>query len=1031
MFQRVSFGVQDYYDLMAGFDFLPNSPTLMNAGLGNGTLSACFRFDVKDTMLGESGIMDVARKAAAVQKFGGGVGYDFSQIRPKGSPISTTHGKACGPIAVMKHMHSIAQMITQGGKREGAQMGILHADHPDIEEFIHSKDSDPQGLNTFNISVATPDRFFEAATSDHNSQEARLLSEIAESAWTTGDPGIYCIDTAERYNPTPWLGKLRGTNPCFTGDTLIAVADGRGSVSIKDLTSGGRDVPVYCSDSRGKVHVRYGRNPRITKYQAPVYNILFDDGSRVTTTKDHKFILSTGEVKEAGELVFGDSIAILVKKRAKFEEMISHSNSRSQEYYWMRSGNEKSWKLEHRLIANFVHGPIGYKIVVHHKDRDGLNNSIDNLEILSKKEHDALHSLDMMGDRNPVNRFPEKNPFRNKEVQKKIREEHHLGKKRTQETRNNISAAVRKAYSDEGHRRNLSNGVKAWFGLHRDIFEEGLAKRAVTKLNSLKALTDLPLSIIGNNVVVTKHCETCGIELILPFSKRERSYCSISCANKATHTKEYRERIVYSNHKVSSVEFAGYEDVYNLTVDEFHNLYIGGFISEDTKETTFINTRQCGEVPLLNDEPCNLGSINLTNFVLSNNNIDWARLESVAKTATRFLDTVLDNNTFPDPAITKAAYTTRKLGLGVMGWADMLALLRIPYDSEEAINLGTRIMHTIHDAAWCTSEELATEKGPFPGVYLHPEINDIEAYDQAMSGFYSGVNHRNQLEDLNLWRRNATVTCIAPTGTISIIVGCSSGIEPHFAIENERTMGDGTVLMEKIPVMSRLNGFRPKTAMNINYEYHIKHQVAFQEFTDLATSKTINLPKSATVEDIRNSFIMLWKLGCRGGTIFRDGCREGVLKDTSMAEEKHPEPNVRILPAHRVRVRTGHGTLYTTLTYKDDKPFEVFSNLGKAGGCDSAQLEAISRLISLAYRTGVPTAEIIKQLSGITCCPVWDEGNQVKSVADGLAWAISEATNEGKPVVESNHKEPCPDCGSSLTHQEGCVSCVACGYSRC
>lgn len=466
--KRISMGNDEYEnELIRPLNFLPNSPTLFNLGVpGGGTLSACFKFDVADNLNDLDGIMDTVNKAAAVTKFGGGVGYYIGFLRGKDEIVNSTHGKACGPVAVLKFYNQMGVMLTQSGKREAAQMGIMDVDHPDIREFIHMKDEDPQGLRTFNISVAITDAFMDKVLENPDGDEAALLREIAESAWRTGDPGVYFVDAAERDNPTPWVGRLTGTNPC-------------------------------------------------------------------------------------------------------------------------------------------------------------------------------------------------------------------------------------------------------------------------------------------------------------------------------------------------------------------------------------------GEVPLLNNEPCNLGSINVANFVSPVGGFAWRKLERVVRLATRYLDDVLDRNHFPDERITAAANHTRKLGLGICGWADALALSGIHYDSREAVTLLRLLMSFIRGIADDESYRLANIKGAAPCF-----------------------------ADTGIYKRNATTLCVAPTGTIAILMGASSGIEPHFLLEWDRYMGDGGVLRETIPVMDRLGDFVPHTAMEIDWQWHIKHQAAAQKYVDLAVSKTINLPNDATMEDIEAAYVAMWASGCKGGTVFRDGCRD-------------------------------------------------------------------------------------------------------------------------------------------------------------
>ena len=489
---RVSLGNEVYKrELIEPLNFLPNSPTLFNVDVpGGGTLSACFKFSVTDSMLdGNDGIMDTATKASMVIKWGGGVGYYLGDIRPKGAVVNSTHGKAMGPVAVLKFYHAMASMLTQSGKREAAQMGILPATHPDIAEFITCKDLDPQSLSTFNISVSLSDAFMEKAIaairSGESSPEGDLLRSMAKSAWRTGDPGVFFVDAAEHDNPTPWAGKLDGTNPC-------------------------------------------------------------------------------------------------------------------------------------------------------------------------------------------------------------------------------------------------------------------------------------------------------------------------------------------------------------------------------------------GEVPLLNNEPCNLGSINLRKFYANDKSsiVDYSQLERVVRLAVNYLDDVLDHNHFPVSAVSEAAFYTRKLGLGVCGWADLLALAGIRYDSVEAVKLLEQIMAFIRRVADEQSIILGAEKGIAP-CFVGTDIQ----------------------------YRNATRLCIAPTGTIAILMDASSGIEPHYLREWTRTTNEGMVLHERISVLDQTD-FEPPTAMEISWNWHVNHQATAQKHVDLAVSKTINMPNAATEQDILDAYIYMWESGCKGGTVYRDGCRDvQVLTSITQIEntDKCPE----------------------------------------------------------------------------------------------------------------------------------------------
>jgi ribonucleoside-diphosphate reductase alpha chain len=721
-----------FYDVMADLDFLPNSPTLMNAGTGRGTFSACFVLPVGDSM---ESIMDSARATAMVQKYGGGTGFSFSKLRPKGAPIATTHGKACGPVSVLQHYDDVSRMVTQGGKRDGANMGILSVHHPDIREFIHCKD-DGVSITRFNISVAVSDEFMKAyeqgtdynlyrPSEDPNQKEVvgtlnarEIMEEIVESAWKTGDPGLVFIDTINRANPTPHKGYLWSTNPC-------------------------------------------------------------------------------------------------------------------------------------------------------------------------------------------------------------------------------------------------------------------------------------------------------------------------------------------------------------------------------------------GEVPLLDWEACNLGSINVAKFWDDNRQeMDWERLRDVVRLTTRFLDNVVTTNSFPLDEIREAVDGNRKIGLGVMGWADLLIKRGIPYNSEEAIEFGETLMGFISHESDAMSEELAEERGPYPWFEGSP---------------------RQQEGGKPI--RNATRTCIAPTGTIAIIANASSGIEPLFSLAHYRTMGDGTVLPEiadEFQGVARDRGFWSAdlmdelasgasiqgrseipedvqrlfvTAMDIPETWHIRMQAAFQKGTDLAVSKTINLKNEATVDDIRSSYTLAYKTGCKGITIYRDGSRDWQVLSHKKEDETAAEPAVSAIPApkrrrlpderpsitHKFRVGEQEGYLTVGL-YDDGSPGEIFVNISREGSTVSGLMDAVALLTSVSVQYGVPLADIVRKMKNTRFEPSGMTGNPEIPTATSLLDYIyrwldkkfglgvngnghaypevtvttdAPSTGEKLPVVqdpedlgpaglaemESQVVEDsglgCPDCGALLTYAEGCLMCRSCGYNKC
>ncbi len=466
------------------------------------------------------------------------------------------------------------------------------------------------------------------------------------------------------------------------------------------------------------------------------------------------------------------------------------------------------------------------------------------------------------------------------------------------------------------------------------------------------------------------------------------------------------------------------------------------------------STNPCGEQPLLPYESCNLGSINLSRMLQTTNGsaeIDYVKLAKTVKIAVRFLDNVIDVNKFPLPQIEEMTKKTRKIGLGVMGFADMLIKLGIPYDSEEALTLAEKVMADISREATDASKELAKEREVFPA--FKGSVYDVP------DGF--GV-------------RNATRTTIAPTGTLSIIAGCSSGIEPLFALSYIRNILDGAQLVEVNPYfeeVAKSEGFYSKelmhqlatgtqlhtlegisdnikrlfvTAHEISPEMHIKMQAAFQKSTHNAVSKTVNFSQEATQEDIAKVYMMAHQEGLKGITIYRDRSREAQPLSTGPVEKAEegvltPRKRSKITSGITERVTTGCGYLYVTVNSDEQGICEVFSTLGKAGGCASAQLEATCRLISLALRSRVDVAKVVRQLRGIRCPSIaWEEGKAVLSCADAIASVLEKHTTgyDGKPKLEDyglakNLAGQCPDCGNLLVYQEGCFICPSCGYTKC
>ncbi|HJX69544.1 MAG TPA: vitamin B12-dependent ribonucleotide reductase [Dehalococcoidia bacterium] len=462
------------------------------------------------------------------------------------------------------------------------------------------------------------------------------------------------------------------------------------------------------------------------------------------------------------------------------------------------------------------------------------------------------------------------------------------------------------------------------------------------------------------------------------------------------------------------------------------------------------STNPCGEQPLLPYESCNLGAINLSQMLHQRKGkveIDYPKLARTVKLAVRFLDNVIEANKFPSPQIEEMTKKTRKIGLGVMGFADMLIQLGIPYDSGEALEIAEQVMHVILKEATEASVELAKERGVFPA--FEGSIYDVPGGPRL---------------------RNACRTTIAPTGTLSIIANCSSGIEPLFALSYIRTILEGEQLVEVNPYfeeVAKKEGFYTEelmrelsirgsvrgmdgvpewvqrlfvTAHDIAPQWHVKMQAAFQSATNNGVSKTVNFPQHATREDVAEVYRLAYQLGCKGITIYRDRSKESQVLSVSREKEIEalaPRRRARITTGFTERVSTGCGHIYVTVNKDEQGICEVFSSLGKAGGCASAQLEAISRLISLSLRSGIEVSSIVKHLRGIRCPSIaWEEGHAVLSCPDAIGSVLEKEIQGDSPRgnlegVAIGNLGQCPECGNHLVYQEGCFLCPSCGYTKC
>ncbi len=1052
-----------FFDLMWNQLFLPNSPTLMNAGTELNQLSACFVIPVEDSI---DGIFKALWDMAKVQKSGGGTGFSFSRLRPRGDIVKSTRGVASGPVSFMKIFDAATEQIKQGGKRRGANMGVLSVHHPDIEEFIKAKWEEGT-LRNFNISVAVTDRFMEALKKDEEYElinprtgevvrrvsARKIFNLIVEGAWRNGEPGMIFIDTINRYNPTPHVGQIEATNPCVTADTWVMTSEG--PKQVKDLIGTKFEAIVngqkWASDEKG--FFKTGTKE--------VYKLKTKEGFEVRLTANHLVLKVKRKTKngievewvEASKLKKGDKIVVN-----------NHRNLKG----WKGKYGEKEGYLIGLLIGD---GTL--KAII---SSWGDNRGAKTVRELAYTYAVSLpHRSDFKG----WIRVKGRNEYRiSLAYIKRIAIELGLypGKR--------VTEKLEKTSSDFyiGFLRGLFDADGTVIGNH----EKGISVRlAQSNLELLKVVQRMLLRLgIFSKIYHRRKAH----KKLLPDGKGKYKEYSIKDQYELVISKDnvllFYERIGFGDAEkreklerlikgykrklnkeffiatVEDVTFDGVEDVYDVSIPGINAFDANGFV-----------VHNCGEQPLLPYESCNLGSINVSKFV-KNGDIDWNRLKEVVWIATRFLDDVIDVNSYPLPEIEKMTKANRKIGLGVMGWADLLFKLGIPYDSEEALQLAEKLMKFIQEESHKASQALAEERGVFP-------------------------NWKGSVwEKKGIKMRNATTTTIAPTGTISIIAGCSSGIEPVFALAYKRTnILDGEEFFEINPIFEEvlrsrglyseeliakvaeegsIQGIKEipedirrvfKCALDIAPEWHVRMQAAFQKYTDNAVSKTINLPNHATKKDVEKAFLLAYELGCKGITVYRDGSREEqVLRIKKTEEEKkkakfrvptkyiEPRPRPKITTGRTIKTRTGCGSLFVTINEDEYGIAEVFVQLGKSGGCAASQTEAIGRLISIALRSFINPEVIVEQLKGIRCPSIgFDDGEIITSCADGVAKVLEkylkgefEKVKEVKgikPLTEfaEEKKEKktkiiggvCPECGNVLEYAEGCATCRFCGFTRC
>jgi ribonucleoside-diphosphate reductase alpha chain len=1052
---------EEFYELMAKRLFMPNSPTLMNAGREMGMLSACFVLPVEDSI---DGIFDAIKATALIQKAGGGTGFSFSRLRPKGDLVRSSGGTTEGPLSFIQVFSKATDAIQQGAFRRGANMGILRVDHPDIVEFIRFKD-DLGKIENYNISVAITNRFLAELAADpttpHQVQNPRtktwaklakknaegeptgepftvgeMWDLVIEHAWRTGEPGVVFIDRINEKNPIKNVGLIEATNPCVTADTWVHTANGPRQVS--DLV--GRP---FVARLQG-VDLASGSQGFFATGTKPVVCLEMVEGQHLRLTADHRIRRVTNlthnvesEWCAAGELRPGDEV-VLNDHRGLSEWEGAYTRDHGYRFGLAIASARSIHVVAGRAESGLMLAPV----------RDlarelGLEPGKESITPAMERASSAFSRGVLEG------------LF---ESDSSVQGNHEKG------------VSVRLTLSD----------LEVLRAAQRMLLRHGIA----SSLNVDRRRAQHELVIANDNLLRFRD--------VVGFSdtdKAVRLETLLAGYGRAMNRERFTAR-------VARVVEDGVETVYDVQVPGANAFDANGLVAHN-----------CGEQPLHPYDSCNLGSINLGEFVHGAGPgaaFDWDEFKAVVHTSTRFLDNVIEVNRYPLPQIDQMSKTTRRIGLGVMGFADALYKLGLGYDTAEGCRFGEEVMRVLNDTSHDASEELAVERGVFPAW----DGSDWQARGRRL--------------------RNSYTTTIAPTGTISIIAGCSGGIEPMFSLAFLRqvmkdTKGRPTILREVNHVFeatAKERGFFSEelvddisskgtlqhrdevpsdvkrvfvTAHDIAPHWHMQMQAAFQKHCDSSISKTINFSHEAKAEDVREIYDLAVALDVKGVTVYRDGCRdvqpmalkgsqrkadasvapatESTLADTSFVMmgngDLQPIRLPEIMPSLRIRQMTPFGNMHVKVAvdFAAGREREVFAQLGKGGDVANSDLEAICRLLSLWLRSNGSLDTALKQLEGIgSSLTVPTKDGRIMSLADGLARSLRRylaakkefglealllgkvpaqalADFENAPKAASRataaqkqseqYKLKCPSCSSTLAFEEGCVKCYDCGFSQC
>ncbi len=1075
---------------LAGYRFLPAGRILAGAGTGRSvTLFNCFVMGtVTDSM---DGIFSHLREAALTLQQGGGIGYDFSTIRPKGAPVEGVGADASGPVSFMDVWDAMCRTIMSAGSRRGAMMATLACDHPDVEDFIAAKRT-PGRLSNFNLSVLVTDKFMAAVKADeewplsfggrvYRTVKAReLWDKIMRSTYDYAEPGVIFIDRINAQNNLGYCETIRATNPCLTADTWIMTSHGARQIEqlIGKPFAALADGAAWPSDKRGF----------FSSGTKPVVRLTTSEGYSLRLTPDHRVRKITRRARwstewvwcEAGSLTPGDELLLHNHRSFALED---NAHDDAEGYLLGALIGDGVLKTDKAVLSVWP----GKRVANGQDEMPGVRGVME-------RALAAARSLPHRSDFTGWVEVPGRGECRLAlGALKKRATDHGLtpGNKAITPAIERRSAAFARAFlqgffdADGSVQGAQSKGVSIRLS-QSDLGRLEAVQRMLLRLGIASTIYRdrrpagtrlLPDGKGSSKAVDAQHELVVSGDNLAVFAERI-GFSDTAKAQRLTQVFGSYKRALNSEPFTATVESVapdGEAEVFDAAIPGLNAFDANGFWAHN-----------CGEQPLPPYGACLLGSINLARLVkhpfAENAALDLDELQHLTATAVRLLDNVIDISRFPLDAQRAEAFNKRRIGLGVTGLADALIFCRTTYGSPESLHLIETWLSTMAHAAYRASVELARLKAPFP-------LFDEEEYLARPFIQTLPDDIRDGIARFGI--RNGLLTSIAPTGTISLFAGnVSSGIEPVFAYSYNRRvlLPDGTSKEETVRDFA-VEAFREQfgdtaelpdyfvSAQTLSPDEHLAVQAMAQKYIDSSISKTINLPASISFEAFKDVYARAYELGCKGCTTYRPNDVTGAVltvNETPSTQEEPvadtpktgdivymhrplDRPDVLLGQTYKIKWLDQDHAFYITVNdvEKDGRrrPFEVFINSKNMEAY--AWTLALTRMISAVFRRGGDVSFVVDELKAVfdPRGGQWMEGHYVPSLLAAIGEVIHKhliaigfmAGQDDKPeaderkvaalaagAAEGAPARHCPRCGSpSFVKLEGCDSCLSCGYSKC